>query len=147
MVDTVLEPLSPEACLDLLRVNVLGRIAVVSDSFPVVLPVNYRLVEEDGSEPFIALRTRSGNVIDRGREEVAFEVDDIDMNRGTGWSVLVQGVLRHLGRAPARSDLLDPHSWLRHERDSWLVLSPRVITGRRLRAVDIEWAFDVSAYL
>ena len=124
----------------------LGRIAVVSDSFPVVLPVNYRLVE-DGSKPFIALRTRPGNVIDRAREEVAFEVDDIDMTRGTGWSVLVQGVLRHLGRSPEHRELIDPHSWLQHERDSWLVLSPTMITGRRLRTADIEWAFDVSAYL
>ena len=30
--------------------------------------------------------------------EVAFEIDDIDQNRGAGWSVLVEGVPRPLSR-------------------------------------------------
>jgi hypothetical protein len=33
------------------------------------------------------------------------------------------------------------------ERDSWLVIEPFAITGRRLHAATREWAFHVDAYL
>src|SRR5947208_16112754 len=46
--DAWLEELSYENCMGLLRQGVVGRIAVVVDQFPVVLPVNYRLVETSG---------------------------------------------------------------------------------------------------
>jgi hypothetical protein len=40
-----LEPLSEERCLALLRQGSVGRLAVVVDGGPLILPVNYRLVE------------------------------------------------------------------------------------------------------
>jgi nitroimidazol reductase NimA-like FMN-containing flavoprotein (pyridoxamine 5'-phosphate oxidase superfamily) len=48
MTEAWLEELSYDECLDLLRANSVGRIAVVVEEFPVVLPVNYRLVEARG---------------------------------------------------------------------------------------------------
>jgi nitroimidazol reductase NimA-like FMN-containing flavoprotein (pyridoxamine 5'-phosphate oxidase superfamily) len=60
-------------CLELLKFGNLGRIAVVVDGFPVVVPVNYRLVESTG-RTWIAFRTRVGNVLDRDRAPAAFEV-------------------------------------------------------------------------
>jgi hypothetical protein len=40
----------------------------------------------------------------------------------------------------------DPQPWA-PGRDSWLALEANQITGRRLRSVDIEWAFHVRGYL
>ena len=64
MTDTTLDQLSAETCIDLLRMHSIGRISVIVDGFPVVLPVNYRFVESR-TGPLILIRTRPGNVIDQ----------------------------------------------------------------------------------
>jgi nitroimidazol reductase NimA-like FMN-containing flavoprotein (pyridoxamine 5'-phosphate oxidase superfamily) len=147
MTDAWLEPLSPDECLSLLRDHVVGRIAVIVDEFPIVLPVNYRLMETSG-RTWLALRTRPGNVIDRAGVEVAFEIDDIDPVHHQGWSVLVRGTLHHVDpNAAAFRERFDPEPWLLAERDSWLIVDPFAITGRRLHAAELEWAFHARAYL
>src|SRR5437016_3606379 len=90
MTDSWLEELSRDDCLALLRSSRVGRIALVVDEFPVVLPVNYRLVETSG-RTWIALRTRPGNIIERAPVHAAFEIDGIDPAHQQGWSVLVRG--------------------------------------------------------
>ena len=150
MTEASLETLSNEECLRLLRDNEIGRIAFLVDALPVVLPVNYRLVESHGITPgtWIALRTRPGNVIDRASVIVAFEIDGIDASHRQGWSVLVRGELRHVdvGSAAAR-ERYDSDPWLAAERDAWILIEPFEISGRRLRSDDSEWAFHSRAYL
>jgi uncharacterized protein len=140
MNDTVLEDLAQEECLRLLRSQSVGRIAVVVDEFPIVVPVNYRLAEM-GHRTWIVVRTRPGNVLDRASMHVAFEIDGIDPVHRQGWSVLARGTLRHLD--PGTGDFatcFDPGPWVASERDAWLVIEPLVITGRQLRAPEFEWA-------
>jgi hypothetical protein len=62
--------------------------------------------------------------------------------------VLARGHLSHLDDAAIErtKDELDPQPWL-SGRDAWLVVRPAQITGRRLRANDIEWAFHIGGYL
>jgi len=142
---TSIEILSAEECLSYLRAEAVGRIAFVGKEYPIVVPVNYRLVEA-GSRVRLVLRTRPGNVIDRA-VRVAFEVDRVDTAHRTGWSVLVQGRLRHLTLPPdADRAALDPQPWLA-DRDAWLELTPVSITGRRLLPQGAAWAFDPAAYL
>lgn len=147
MSETWLETLTYNDCLDLLRARSVGRIAVVVDDFPLVLPVNYRLVETQGLT-WVALRTRPGNIIDRAGINAAFEIDSVDSLHHEGWSVLVRGTLHHVD--PGAADFakrFDPEPWLTNERDAWLVIEPFAVTGRRLHAAEIEWAFHVRAYL
>ena len=147
MSDTWLETLTYQDCLDLLRARSVGRIAVVVDDFPVVLLVNYRLVEAQGLT-WVALRTRPGNTIDRAPLNAAFEIDSVDSLHHEGWSVLVRGTLHHVDAAAAAfNERFDPEPWLTSERDSWLVIEPFAVTGRRLHAGAIAWAFHVRAYL
>src|ERR1700694_5618576 len=94
MTDAWLEPLSQETCMRLLRESTVGRIALVIDADPIILPVNYRLVEPP-SGPLVAVRTRPGNVIEQAPTNVAFEIDSIDPIHHTGWSVLGRGELLH----------------------------------------------------
>jgi hypothetical protein len=142
-----LEELPLDDCLRLLRMNVVGRIAVVIDEFPVVLPVNYLLVETLGKR-WLALRTRPGNVIDRAPVHAAFEVDGIDTMNRQGWSVLARGTLHHVDPDAADfRDLFDPNPWLLADRDAWMVIEPFAITGRRLHAAEDEWVFHARAYL
>lgn len=142
-----LEELTYDECLALLRVGTVARIGVIVNDAPIVLPVNYRLVESLGSI-WLALRTRPGNVIDRGGLTVALEIDDIDPRSHEGWSVLVRGTMGHVD--PDAADFrarFDPEPWIDEERDSWLVIAPFSITGRRLVTAHEGWAFHVRGYL
>ncbi len=117
------------------------------DEFPVVLPVNYLLVETSGPT-WVALRTRPGGVIDRAPMNAAFEIDSVDAVHHEGWSVLVRGMLQHVDPdAAGFRERFDPEPWPIAERDSWLVIEPFSISGRRLHAAEREWAFHLRAYL
>jgi hypothetical protein len=145
--DAQLEVLRLEDCLALLRGYSVGRVAVIVNEFPVVLPVNYKLVETSGPL-WVALRTRPGSVIDRASMPAAFEIDHIDLTEHEGWSVLVRGTLHHVD--PDSADFrqrFDPHPWLDDERDAWLIIEPFWISGRLLRSPQPQWAFHLDGYL
>jgi nitroimidazol reductase NimA-like FMN-containing flavoprotein (pyridoxamine 5'-phosphate oxidase superfamily) len=147
MEQTWAEELDLDTCLERLRAHVVGRVAVIVDDFPLVLPVNYRLMETAG-RTWVVLRTRSGNVIDTAPERVAFEIDGVDVVRERGWSVVVRGTLGHIDpQAAAFRERFDPEPWLDDARDSWLMIEPFSITGRELRAAEQLWAYDARAYL
>ena len=147
MTDAWIEPIPYEECLRLLRDRAVGRIAVVVNEFPVVLPVNYRLVETSGLT-WIAIRTRPGNLIEQASMNVAFEIDGIDLAHHQGWSVLARGTLHHVD--PDAADFrerFDSAPWLATDRNAWLVIQPFAIEGRQLHAVSPEWTFHLRAYV
>jgi pyridoxamine 5'-phosphate oxidase-like protein len=141
-----LEPLEYSECLELLREHDVGRIGFLVDEMPTVLPINYRFVDT-GQRIWIALRTRRGTVIDRADMMVAFEIDGVDEVVQRGWSVLVRGTLHHLSPdlGPTYA-MFDSEPWLT-DRDSWLVIDPFLVTGRRLEPDHQEWSFHARAYL
>jgi hypothetical protein len=60
----------------------------------------------------------------------------------------VRGTLDHVD--PSAADFrqrFDSEPWLGEERDAWLIIEPFAITGRRLHAAELEWAFHLRAYL
>jgi nitroimidazol reductase NimA-like FMN-containing flavoprotein (pyridoxamine 5'-phosphate oxidase superfamily) len=112
------------------------------DEYPLIVPVNYRLVELPGRN-WIAIRTRSGGVIERALLQVAFEIDDIAGEHREGWSVVVRGTLHHVD--PDAADFrerFDPNSWLQQERDAWMVIDAFQITGRVLRDQSRPWQLE-----
>jgi nitroimidazol reductase NimA-like FMN-containing flavoprotein (pyridoxamine 5'-phosphate oxidase superfamily) len=123
--------LALDDCLDLLRTREVGRIAALVNEQLVIVPVNYRLVQTSG-RTWIAFRTRLGGILDRTSLHVAFEIDDIDDARRSGWSVLVRGTLHHVDPDAADfKDRFDSEPWV-VDRDSWLIIQPFSIDGRRL---------------
>lgn len=142
-----LEQLTDDECRLLLSLATVGRIAFVADELPIVLPVNYRLLNQE-SGLWIVFRTRPGNTIDRAPELVAFEVDGVDHEHHKGWSVLVRGRLHHLDHNEIEMlrKRFDPKPWPQFERSSWLAIKPQIVTGRRLRSVD-QWSLPSEAYL
>lgn len=126
-----LEILSAEECAALLDAAEVGRLAFVSGEDLVVLPVNHRV--DRGA---VLIRATVGSKLEaavRG-QRVAFEVDSIDPDARTGWSVLVQGTVTELWEGP-ELDLArrrTPLSWAPGERDHVLVVFPSAITGRRI---------------
>jgi len=147
MEESWLEELDLEACLVHLRSEPVGRLATVRDGAPLVLPVNYRLVETLGLT-WVAIRTRPGGALDQTPAMVAFEIDGIDPSRQRGWSVLVRGTLLRIDAdAAGFRERFDSAPWLSSERDAWLVIEPFSITGRELHPSEQTWAFHVDAYL
>lgn len=127
-----LEVIPHAECLDLLEATPIGRIGFLVDDSVIVLPVNYRWVDDA-----VVFRTLDGQKLHAAvlAEPVAFEIDGWDAEHRTGWSVLVKG------RAQEVTDWADvehleqanvvPWShqmWRRH----WIRVVPTEITGRRV---------------
>jgi nitroimidazol reductase NimA-like FMN-containing flavoprotein (pyridoxamine 5'-phosphate oxidase superfamily) len=142
----MLDSLTREMCLEHLRTETVGRIALLVDNDPIILPVNYRLVETR-SGPLLTLRTRPGNVIDQAPSTVAFEIDAIDPIHHQGWSVLVRGELVHAtSTSPEFIERYDPASWLT-DRASWMFVDPWAISGRELSGSEPIWPVRPGEYL
>ncbi len=110
----------------------VGRLAVVVEDAPHIVPVNY--VAEGAT---IVFRTAPGTVLtEAALAKVAFEVDGIDEHHRAGWSVCVHGYGLDI------SDCDDPESrhlrdlfvdcWAPEDRDRWFKIIPEAVTGRYL---------------
>lgn len=139
--------LTYDQCLELLRGQQVGRLAMVADDQPIILPVNYRVVQID-SILWIAIRTRPGNELDQPGVRCAFEIDGYDTDRRRGWSVLVRGTLQRVDPdAAGFRERFDPEPWLAEDRESWLVVEAYRVTGREVTGTEPAWAFVTEAYL
>jgi nitroimidazol reductase NimA-like FMN-containing flavoprotein (pyridoxamine 5'-phosphate oxidase superfamily) len=147
MIAAELEVLTEEECLAALRASSVGRVGFLVDGAPMVLPVNFRVVDGRG-RPVLLIRTRPGTELDRAPRPVALEVGGDDPVHRVGWSVVVRGALVHVAApSEARRADVDPMPWLEVERDRWLALEPVAVTGRRLVRPEEGWAFHVRGYL
>jgi uncharacterized protein len=83
-----LDELSPAECRQHLRTAQVGRLVFTEGALPAVHPVNFLV---DGDD--VVIRTGPGpKLAAAGRGDVlAFEVDEIDNESRSGWSVLVVG--------------------------------------------------------
>jgi nitroimidazol reductase NimA-like FMN-containing flavoprotein (pyridoxamine 5'-phosphate oxidase superfamily) len=124
-----MEMIDSDECRRLLAQDEIGRLAVIIGATPMIFPVNYAL---DGDA--IVFRTMPGSRLDVGQGHAAFEVDNFDRERRTGWSVLVTGHLEEVSWYQAkdmeRVKELSVDPWAPGERNLWLRLRPSFITGR-----------------
>lgn len=133
--ETGLEILLPDECLRLLVAHApkVGRVGVIHDDRPVVLPVNYAIV--DGA---VVFRTGRGAKLTAATDgaPVAFEADAIDASWEEGWSVVVHGHAELLRSDDAISELGDllVRSWVPAERANHIRIVPERITGRSIEA-------------
>jgi nitroimidazol reductase NimA-like FMN-containing flavoprotein (pyridoxamine 5'-phosphate oxidase superfamily) len=133
----VIEELDQDTCLQLISQGGIGRIAYTSRFGPAVLPVNYTL--HDGA---VVFRTAEHGPLDEdlrtgieGAEyKVAFEIDEIDLDKHQGWSVLIQGPAHHVTAAERDAALrAGVVPWAPGERELFVRIIPSRITGRRIR--------------
>jgi nitroimidazol reductase NimA-like FMN-containing flavoprotein (pyridoxamine 5'-phosphate oxidase superfamily) len=127
------EIIARDECLDLLRGEVVGRIAVLDHQSPRIFPVNYVL---DGDA--IVFRSAPGTKVDDGpRGDACFEIDGFDREARTGWSVLVVGLLEEVTKYQssmwARVQELPIDPWASGDKPHFLRLRPLHISGRRVR--------------
>ena len=123
--------LSYTTCLTLLRQEIVGRVAVCTSEGPRIVPVNYTVVDADTlvfrTTPYSAL----GSNADGSR--LALEIDRIDAEKRSGWSVVAAGTGertddgRELGRLHA---FRDPDPWAGGQRWLYIALRWNQLTGR-----------------
>jgi nitroimidazol reductase NimA-like FMN-containing flavoprotein (pyridoxamine 5'-phosphate oxidase superfamily) len=130
----ILERLDREACLDLIRGGGIGRVAFDDGEGPTVIPVNFAM---DGDA--VVFRTSLEGRLNQSLAtamtgaaiRIAFEVDKIDLEKQSGWSVLLRGggqLLPDHERPPQPTVV----PWVGGDRPVYIRLDPIEVTGRRL---------------
>src|ERR1700737_253459 len=115
-------------CLELLKTEEVGRIAVVVEGRPEIFPVNYVL---DGNG--IMFRTDSGTkLVGATQGPVAFEVDRLDRETRSGWSVIVHGQATLYTRFDSHAQQRASRLWLDTTKPHLVRVTPDSITGRRI---------------
>lgn len=127
------EVITPNDCLMLLAQHQrqVGRFAFVDEGMPLIVPVNFVMVEDR-----VAFCTGTGTKLEAAlrNSAVAFEIDHVDEEARTGWSVVVRGraevvsstsqlfALGHVGLVPFGCS----------DKAHWVMIYPETITGRRV---------------
>jgi uncharacterized protein len=127
------QELTRSECFELLAREHLGRVAVVDDCGPVVVPVNFVL-----DRYMVVFRTDEGTKLDAASRgsRVAFEVDGTDSVAHTGWSVLVRGEAVEITDPAelARLRKLPVTPWAPGPKARYVRILPAALTGRRIFA-------------
>ena len=122
--------LSRSECEKLLAEHSVGRVGVSAPTGPQILPVNYAYYGKT-----VVFRTSPYGVLSslERHTRVAFEIDDIDEEAQSGWSVLVRGIATFVGTDDvSRDETLQPFAWAAGGRTLLVRVSPRSVSGRRL---------------
>jgi nitroimidazol reductase NimA-like FMN-containing flavoprotein (pyridoxamine 5'-phosphate oxidase superfamily) len=128
-----METLDRERCLELLdeHPSKVGRIALAGPR-PSIFPVNYVVDAGD-----VVFRTDPGAKLGAAIHKafVAFEVDDVEPEWRTGWSVLVRGQC-HVVDDPQEVERLRDLPlvpWAAGEKADYVRITGDLISGRRLQ--------------
>ena len=127
-----LRALGAAECWQLLSQQRVGRLAYVARAGrPEIVPVNYAV--EDHT---VLLRSGVGPKLEaaRRRDNVAFEVDEVDDVAESGWSVVVYGRAELVPLEDAVGAF--PAPWATGPRHHLVRIVPERITGRRLHGID-----------
>jgi nitroimidazol reductase NimA-like FMN-containing flavoprotein (pyridoxamine 5'-phosphate oxidase superfamily) len=125
--------LRPDACRRLIARGGVGRVAFQSASGQHIVPVNFQL---DGNS--VVFRTTPTSELGRlaPGSEAAFEVDELNVDTRSGWSVVAKGPIEvipdNFETAAIRFFGKDPTPWAEGVRRRYLRLTWRELTGRDL---------------
>lgn len=129
-----MDELAREECLELLSTHRFGRLAVaIGEDVPVVRPVNYVF---DARSQSVLFRSAAGSKLHallRARA-AAFEIDEIDPGRRTGWSVIIRGATEEVIDASeiARLNQLGHDCWAPGPKPHWMQIRAWTVSGRRI---------------
>jgi uncharacterized protein len=125
--------LSRSECEKLLAEHSVGRVGLTAPNGPQILPVTYAYHGKT-----VVFRTSPYGVLStlERHTRVAFEIDDIDEERESGWSVLVLGSAERVTEQYTLSTLWKegPVPWASGTRNLFIAITPDSITGRSVRA-------------
>ncbi len=129
----VLAELTEAECRRLLEPGGIGRVGFSTPEGPVMLPVNYAM-----SAGAVVFRTENDGFLAGHADgsEAGFEVDRLDEAMRQGWSVLVLGPIARVTDPAELTSLQEQAAvwpWAGGEREAYLRIKPRRVSGRRIR--------------
>lgn len=147
--ESEMDSVAGSECYQLLAGRSVGRLGVVVEGYPLIIPVSYALDDQT-----ILIRTAPGSVVARSAgSDVAFQVDDLNLDSHSGWSVLARGRAEALTAAEAleltsRIPPIIVQPWAPGDRPLWMRITPQDIAGRRIVAgEDLGWRLGTAAYM
>lgn len=118
-----------QGCAELLARGLIGRIGVTMGALPVILPVNYAMLDGD-----IVFATSEGTKLRAAANHavVAFEVDEVNPDDRSGWSVLVVGPAREITDPGeiTRAQALGLRPWAGGHRERFIRVRTELVSGR-----------------
>jgi nitroimidazol reductase NimA-like FMN-containing flavoprotein (pyridoxamine 5'-phosphate oxidase superfamily) len=125
--------MTPEECVELVTGYHLGHIVFVGGNRPKPYPVNFWVRDRT-----IVFRTvRASSLQLHHRAPVIFEVDDSELSRMVGSSVVIEGQVEEITDRVEVDALnqLGLTSWAPWRRDHWMRIVPASVRGRTIRRV------------
>lgn len=121
-----LQHIDENSCRQLLATRDLGRLAINAEPSPEIFPVTYRVADDA-----ILFRTAAGvkQIAAQRGAHASFEVDGLDADRHSAWSVVVRGRLEDASEAE-QADWPEPLAG--GERPYLIRLRVHEISGRRV---------------
>jgi uncharacterized protein len=125
------EVLDTEECLRLMATAPIGRVVFTDQALPAVLPVHFLLRDRT-----IVVRTDHSSKLSAAvrNSVVAFEVDEFDVETGTGWSVTATGHARLVRDGMELAELLalGLRPWTPGGSQQFVLISIEILNGRRI---------------
>jgi nitroimidazol reductase NimA-like FMN-containing flavoprotein (pyridoxamine 5'-phosphate oxidase superfamily) len=123
--------LTEDRCWELLARKKIGRLAVSITNHPDIFPVNYRVRDQT-----IVIRTAEGQKLAAAilGTAVAFEVDALDEDTETGWSIVVKGTADEPKKLEdyLRAEDLEIETWASGEKSRFIIITPSWVSGREI---------------
>jgi nitroimidazol reductase NimA-like FMN-containing flavoprotein (pyridoxamine 5'-phosphate oxidase superfamily) len=124
----------------LLGAERLGRLVYSSRYGPMALPVEYRVHEgsivfRTAEDTFTDEDLRTG--IAHAEYDVAFEIDQIDLETRQGWTVLVRGSAHHVDTDAERASIISAgvEPWIEGEPEHVIRINPARLWGHRISRI------------
>ncbi len=139
-----IEHLTKPECWDLLKEQVLGRLAVVVDDHPDIFPVNYVV---DGET--LVFRTAEGTKLygSTSNTPVAFEIDGYLPETAKAWSIVLRGTVMQI-KEPAQIQTVENlmlQPWQGGIKNHFMRVRPLNLSGRRFQVVNPDmWRTPLS---
>jgi nitroimidazol reductase NimA-like FMN-containing flavoprotein (pyridoxamine 5'-phosphate oxidase superfamily) len=122
--------ITPERCMALLQTHTVGRVAWQAADGPQILPVTYACLDRR-----IVFRTSPYGILSEliRPTDVGFEVDDLDQQEQTGWSVVLRGRAQAVAQPEDLVRLWTIHGlvpWASGVRNLFIRIEPQRVSGR-----------------
>ncbi len=147
--DPSLTVLSSAECYELLGTQEVGRLGVIAEQYPLIIPVNYAM-----DQGIVVIRSRPGTKLTNAEHaNVTFEVDEINRATRSGWSVLVRGQAEevsddHSDEIIERTQASGVRPWAPGPEFHWVRIIPHGISGRRITpGHGAQWRLGTAAYM
>jgi uncharacterized protein len=127
------EAIARDQCLDLVESNHLGRVAWQAADLLQILPVTYAM-----HQGYVYFRTTPDGILSELAQptRVALEVDKLDQQTRSGWSIVLHGRTSAVSEPDALAHLWAADSlvpWAGGNRTLFICIRPDRVSGRVVR--------------